>query len=192
MDNNAIKFYYTMSRLGFSYNSILGMLANIQSESTINPGIWESLDPYNGGYGLVQWTPYTKYSDWAGVGWENNGQKECERINYEAQSEIQWFSNPSAPDIGYPVSPHITFSEFKTSTLDPDILADYWTLYYEHPREDLLPYRQTENRTNVDHYNNLLGGGHIIKGFKWWYSSSAIRRKKDVNRNSRIATTLWN
>ena len=34
-DSNAVKFYYTMTRLGCSYNAILGMLANIEHESGI-------------------------------------------------------------------------------------------------------------------------------------------------------------
>lgn len=158
-DNNAIKFYYTMTRLGVSYNAIIGMLANIDSESTINPGIWESLIPYGGGYGLVQWTPYTKYSNWVGSGWENNGQKECERIIYEAQNGLQWFSNAYAYTIGYPTSPPISLNEYLNSNLDYHILADYWLLYYEHPREDLLPSRQEEGHNNCDYYDQLLGGG---------------------------------
>lgn len=159
IDNNAIKFYYTMTRLGCSYNAILGMLANLRAESNVNPGIWESLIPYGGGYGLVQWTPYTKYSEWAGSGWQNNGQKECERIIYEAQNGLQWFGNPSAGDIGYPTNPPITLAEYLTSNISPTVLADYWTLYYEHPREDLLPQRQRDNIEYVNYFNELLNGG---------------------------------
>ena len=180
-DNNAIKFYYVMTRLGFSYNAILGMLANLQSESTINPGIWEGLNPYGGGYGLVQWTPYTKYSDWAGSGWENNGQKECERINYESQNGLQWFGNPAAGSIGYPTTPPVSFAQFKESDLDPVTLADYWLLYYEHPREDLLPSRHSENVNNVAYYDDLLGGGGPVppvgKKFKWWMAKNVIYRR---------------
>lgn len=159
MDNNAIKFYYKMTRLGVSYNAIIGMLANIQLESTINPGIWESLDPYNGGYGLVQWTPYTKYSDWAGSGWENNGDKECERIYYESQNGLQWFDNPSAYLIDLPTVPPVTFSEFINSNLDYVTLADYWLLYYEHPSELYIVDRHNEHQNLCNYYNNLLGGG---------------------------------
>ena len=40
----------------------------MQSESSINPGRWESDrvggNPDAHGYGLVQWTPYTKYTNW--------------------------------------------------------------------------------------------------------------------------------
>ena len=192
MDNNAIKFYYTMSRQGVSYNAILGMLANIEAESTINPGIWESLDPYAGGYGLVQWTPYTKYSDWAGSGWENNGQKECERIIYEANNGLQWFDNYYAPQVGYPASIPISFADFIHSTLSPKVLADYWVLYYEHPYEGYIQGRIDSHQSQVDYYNNLLGGSlPPERGFKWWFSSNILRRRKNVNRNSRFTSSLW-
>ena len=66
MQINAELFQGWALAAGWSVHAICAMLGNIQSESTINPGIWESLSPYSGGYGLVQWTPYTKYSNWAG------------------------------------------------------------------------------------------------------------------------------
>lgn len=45
---------------------IAGMYGNMQTESTLNPGIWQNLDEGNIdlGYGLVQWTPASKYLDW--------------------------------------------------------------------------------------------------------------------------------
>ena len=52
---------------GWTKNAVAGMLGNMETESTINPGIWQSLQSGNmsGGYGLVQWTPATKYINWA-------------------------------------------------------------------------------------------------------------------------------
>lgn len=166
MDSNAIKFYYVMTRLGCSYNSILGMLANIEIESYINPGIWEDLRVEWRGYGLTQWSPYTKYSDWAGIGWENNGQKECERIIYESNYGIsqwdanQWFSNWYAPYVGYPEIPPMSFFDYVHETaVSPKVLADYWLLYYEHPGESNIPNRIAQHQSLVDYYNTLLGGG---------------------------------
>lgn len=126
MENNAQMFYARMTAYGFSLNAIAGMLGNIQSESGINPGIWENLEPYVGGYGLVQWTPYTNYSDWAGSGWENNGDKECERINYEFVNGIQYY-----PTTSYPLSG----SEYKVSTHTPEYLAEAFLYNYERPSD---------------------------------------------------------
>ena len=52
---------------GWTKNAIAAMLGNMQVESTINPGIWQGMDEfdYDGGFGLVQWTPASKYIDWA-------------------------------------------------------------------------------------------------------------------------------
>ena len=76
MQNNAVLIWNYFKSQGWTLNSVAAMLGNMQSESTINPGIWENLDPIiSNGYGLVQWTPSTKYSEWAGDGWEDNGLK---------------------------------------------------------------------------------------------------------------------
>lgn len=150
MQNNATEFWNKMSALGVTKEAAAAMLGNMQTESTINPGIWEGLNPYVGGYGLVQWTPYTKYSEWAGSGWQNNGDKQCERIIYEAANNLQWFENPNAPI----VNPPITLAEFLKSTLDVGTLANYFLWYYEHPAVTIQPNRATQAREWYD----FLGG----------------------------------
>lgn len=137
MKNNAVIVRNYLLAKGWSINAISAILGNMQSESTINPGIWESLTvDYNRGFGLVQWTPATKYIDWAGAFWES-GNKQLDRIEYEVENNIQWFANPSAPI----VNPPITFAEFKTSMLDVVTLANYFLWYYEHPLVTIQPNR---------------------------------------------------
>lgn len=126
MENNAKIFYNRMTSYGFTLQAISAMLGNIQAESGINPGIWESLEPYEGGYGLVQWTPYTKYSEWAGSNWQNNGDKQCERINYEFNNGLQW-----STDYEYAVD--MTSTEFKVSTDSVSSLAIAFLWNYENP-----------------------------------------------------------
>lgn len=130
MEGNARMIKSYLTAVGWSITAICGLLGNMQSESGLNPGIWESLTVNTSrGYGLVQWTPATKYIEWAGDEWENNGNLECARINYEADNNIQWFYNPEA-DIQYPV---ISFSDFKVSNLPAATLAKYFLWWYEHP-----------------------------------------------------------
>ena len=98
MEHNAIEVWSYFKVWGWTLNAVAGMLGNMQAESTINPGRWENGVEYGGGYGLVQWTPYTNYSDWAGAGWQNNGTKQCERIIYEWNGNYQqWISTGSYP-----------------------------------------------------------------------------------------------
>lgn len=134
MQNNVDILHYFFRAAGWTDNAIAAMLGNMQSESTINPGIWEGLDPYTGGYGLVQWTPYTNYSDWAGADWQDNGQKEMERIIYELNHGLQWISTSK-----YPMS----FADFTLSQETPSELAQVWLYNYERPKVKPQPIRST-------------------------------------------------
>lgn len=146
MENNALLVWSFFGSKGWTREAVSAMLGNMEHESTINPGIWESLLVYGGGYGLVQWTPYTKYSVWAGADWENNGNKQCERIVYEVENGLQWFSNQEAPI----VDPPITFKQFSVSTLPVETLANYFLWYYEHPAVTIQPSRATSARKWYD------------------------------------------
>lgn len=122
MQNNAeIVQGYGIAQ-GWSPNAICAVLGNMSWESTINPGIWGD----NGdAYGLVQWNPYTKYSEWAGAGWQDNGTRQLERISYEAANGLQWSSVPPAP---------YTMTQFLYDRVSGiDTLTRYWCWYYERP-----------------------------------------------------------
>lgn len=151
MAYNAKIIYSYLSKAGWTINSIAAVLGNMQSESSINPYIWEGLNYGNlsKGYGLTQWTPATKYKDWAGADWEN-GYKELDRILWEVANNQQWFSNPEAPI----PDPPISFAEFTTSTETPETLANYFIWYYEHPANPNQPWRATQARN----WYNILGG----------------------------------
>lgn len=140
MENNATIIWEYLSAEGWTIEAVSAMLGNMQTESTINPNIWENLTvDYERGYGLTQWTPATKYIDWAGADWEN-GNRELDRLIYEAENGVQWFRNPSAPI----VEPPITFKEFSTSTDDVTTLANYFLWYYEHPADPIQPIRAAQ------------------------------------------------
>src|SRR5699024_8041502 len=93
MDNNAQIIASYLTNKGWTKVAISGMLGNMQAESTINPGIWQSLSANpNLGYGLVQWTPSTKWSAWAAQhGYAmDDGNGQLERILYEVANNLQW------------------------------------------------------------------------------------------------------
>lgn len=131
--NNAELFYGYFITKGWTLNAICGMLGNIQTESTTNPGLWESLDEgnLNGGFGLVQWTPASKYINWAGSDYLN-GDRQCDRIIYEVENGLQWISTSEFP---------MTFKEFTTSTLPPYELAMIFIKNYERPLNPNQPIR---------------------------------------------------
>ena len=150
--NNVVELWEYMGARRYTRQAVAALAANMEAESTINPGIWENLTPtttpdVSVGYGLCQWTPWNKYADWAGAGWQDNGNKQCDRIVYEANNGIQWFENPLAPDIGLPYYPPITFAQFLHSTSAPEDLASMFLAYYEHPGNLSTNQQRRDNAT---------------------------------------------
>lgn len=167
MENNAEIIFQYFYLAGWSDNAMAAILGNMQSESSINPHIWEGLDEGNmsKGYGLVQWTPATKYIDWAGENWRFP-ELELDRIQYEADNGIQWFANPEAPT----PNPLISFKEFTTSTLDVSTLANYFLWYYEHPAQTIQPWRAEQAQHWYDFIQTIRPRPPVEskKGLKVW------------------------
>lgn len=146
---------------GWSRNAISAMIGNMQGESGVNPGIWEELRPYWRGYGLTQWSPYTKLSDWAdnlGYTWLDNGPTQCKRIDWESLNNEQWFRNDQ---LG--VDPPISFTEFSVSNLPLNTLTNYFLWFYEHP-VDPGPTTQAKRQGYAQNWYDTLdwtGGGSL-------------------------------
>lgn len=142
MEVNAQYIYAFLTAEGWTKNAICGMLGNMQSESSINPAIWEGLDdsdPSNG-FGLVQWTPSTKYTNWAIANSliPESMDANLQRILYEVSNGLQWGNDSD----GNP--PPYSFSEFTHSTEDPYTLAMYFLWHYERPLVKDQPHRGTQ------------------------------------------------
>jgi hypothetical protein len=95
------------------------MLGNMQEESGVNPGMWQSL--HGPGYGLVQWTPayeVTSFLEARGLPIDS-GDGQCECLQWEMENEINWYN--------YGMS----FHDYSVSQLDPGTLAYYFHECYE-------------------------------------------------------------
>lgn len=136
MQNNAQIIFTYLTNRGWTINAVAGLLGNMQKESTINPGIWQNLSPNPSlGWGLVQWTPSTNFTDWATAnGYANDdGDAQLKWIDEVTVSFGQWI-----PTTQYPES----FGEFKGSTMSPEYLADCFLKNFERPAEIDQPERQ--------------------------------------------------
>lgn len=144
-----VKYIYNyLSSKGWTLNAVCGMLGNMQSESAINPGRWQSEDVGNlsGGYGLVQWTPATKYIDFIGV--ENDPStmdNNLSRIIYEVENNLQWIATSEY---------NYSFLEFTKSLDTPYNLAMAFLANYERPADPNQPSRGTQAE---DWYEFLSG-----------------------------------
>jgi hypothetical protein len=105
----------------------------------------------------VQWTPATKYFDWASAnGLPDNIDTQLKRIEYEVQNNLQWFGGMSSS---------MTFAQFTKSTLTPTYLAEVFIRTYEHPQDPDQPDRGTQAEY---WFNNLTGettGGYQLAVF---------------------------
>ncbi len=143
MTVNAQYILNYLRKKGWTKNAVCGMLGNMQTESTINPGIWQSLKENNlkGGFGLVQWTPATKYTDWADSNnlTRANMDSELKRILYEVRENKQFTSTSNY---------NMTFSQFTQSTKSAYYLACAFLHNYEKPKNA----SQDETRGNQATY----------------------------------------
>lgn len=149
---NAEYLWGFFSARGWTLNAVSGMLGNMETESTINPGIWQSLDPSHPqpwGFGIVQWTPSTKYTDWCTA----NGLLYTEmdsnllRIVYEVENNIQWIQT-----LDYP----LTFEDFTVSEEPPYYLAMAFLRNYERPADMNQPWRGTQANKWYEYLSGII------------------------------------
>lgn len=113
--------------------SLSAMLGNMRHESSINPNMYEYGYDWSEdrGYGLVQWTPRSKYWNWAvdnGLIPEA-GESQLARIDYEVDNNIQWI-----PTAGID---NMTFEQFRTNSgnWSVEYLTEAFTWGYERPNQ---------------------------------------------------------
>lgn len=124
--------------------SISALCGNMRHESSINPDMYEYGYSWDAdrGYGLVQWTPRSKYWSWAtsrGLD-QRSGNSQLARIDYEVENNIQWI----------PISRYnnMTFSQFRQNSgnWSVEYLTEAFTWSYERPNaeagESSMPQRK--------------------------------------------------
>lgn len=142
MYSNAQLVYAYLTNEGFSDAAIAGILGNFERESWINPGVWQGLDygDTSGGYGLAQWTPATKYLNYAtaqGIDITDADDNGPGQLDYLLHSVTQgeWLQRPQ---YGYTY----TWAQFKALT-DPQDAASAFLYEYERPASyDSEPIRR--------------------------------------------------
>jgi hypothetical protein len=167
MKPNARYIYQYLSNQGWTLNAIAAILGNMQVESKMSPWTWQHtidgsiinddethtlntdvLGDSSPGYGLVQWTPYSKYTNWCTSNgldyWDIDSQ--LYRICWEVQNNEQWQKRESK---GY----DLTFTEFTKSTEDAYWLAGAFAFCYERPGSSTGTQEQQDN-LRVERGNN--------------------------------------
>ena len=131
-------------------------------------GRWQSDDVgnLNDGYGLVQWTPATKYIDWVS-GDPSTMDNNLSRIIYEVENNLQWIATSSY---------NYSFEEFTKSTDTPYNLGLAFLANYERPADPNQPQRGTQ----AEAWFEFLGGVTPVEKkekFKWVLYLKNIRKR---------------
>lgn len=190
MELNASYIYKSLQ--GWSVEAVSALLGNLQAESTINPGRWQSdnVGSSSNGYGLVQWTPSTKYTDWCsenGISDPSEMDANIERIIFEVNNNLQWIATN-----GYSLS----FKEFSTSTESVGYLAKAFLLCYERPADQSESVQNYRSELAGNWYQFLQGEppnpdqppGVIIKKkkkYNFLILNARRRREQWIRRNFR-------
>lgn len=154
---NARYIYSALKRSNWTVQSIAGILGNMEAESALNPGRWQGglVGNISGGYGLVQWTPSTNYTNWCDLmGYTDPSEMDhnIERILHELDKGFQWIATSSYS---------FSFKEFTQSTLSPGELAKAFLLNYERPADQSISV-QTYRAGLADKWYTFITGQEPI------------------------------
>lgn len=136
MQNNANEIYAQLTEAGWTLNAISAVLGNMAVESSLNPAQTQYGYPttsLNGGYGLVQWTPASKYKNWANQLGVDITDGYWQLLDLDTQAHGVEYIMKSA----YP----LTYSEFKTSEDTPAYLTEVFLKNYERAGVEALSKR---------------------------------------------------
>lgn len=153
MEINATYIYSYLKHEGWTTNAVAALLGNMQAESSINPGRWQSNNVGGGpAYGIVQWDPFTKYTDWAtsnGFSDPSEMDSNLARIMYEVENKIQWY--------GVGTYSGMSFKEFATSSEPVSFLAVGFLLCYERPADQSESVQNYRSSLAESWYTYLTG-----------------------------------
>lgn len=163
--NNAVMIFNDLTSKGWNLNAIAGILGNMESESTINPGACQggfgipsgSTIYYSGGLGLIQWTSSPNALLWfanaTGYNWYN-GSIQCDLLNAADNSGIT-SCGTGTPLWGWiPTgSYNISYSSYKQTSLSPEDAASAVLYNLERPADPgaTVNTRRTQARKWYDY-----------------------------------------
>ena len=137
MQQNVYEIYNQLCGVyHWTVEAVSAVLGNMQHESYINPAqtqIGYPIGTLSGGYGLVQWTPASKFKNWA---WANNhsiesGFWQIYALNFSPWG-TEWISTSAFPE---------SYDDFKNSTQSVAYLTECFLKNYERASVSALAQR---------------------------------------------------
>lgn len=177
-NNSVAMIGYMCGVLHWHPSAVWGVIGNVANESTLNPVLWQGrTDPYvphGGGFGLVQWTPFGKFTIWA----HNNGlpiyspYAQMDRMQWECDHNEQWqySGHPNAAAEGVPRG--FTFPQYITAnngTWDEQYCAKVFYWYYEKSAAFTAGQRPARAAAFKSwYYDTYVAGGGTTQPYYPW------------------------
>lgn len=183
--DNATLIYGTLAARGWTVNAVSALLGNIDGEGGYNPWRWEGdviQSAYGtSGYGLVQFTPGTKYIQAAEAkalaDYAPNYNGATGAAAHDGNAQIIFIDEHA--DYYATASYPLSYAEFKASTETPEYLTKAWIYNYERP---LDPSASLASRIAAANYwyEVLSGITPPTPGGKFpiWLAKKIIERRK--------------
>lgn len=136
MQQNVDEIYNQLSYYGWTVEAISAVLGNMQHESYLNPAqtqIGYPIGTQSGGYGLVQWTPASKYKNWCRGNNHSieSGYWQIYCLNYQSYG-TEWYQTSAFP---------VSYDDFKASEQSVAYLTECFLKNYERAGEEALSAR---------------------------------------------------
>lgn len=161
---NAKEAYNYLTSHGYTANAAIGVVANLRAESAVNPGQWQigySIYGSGAGFGLGQWTPWTKVSNALGSQEQSVMSSGSAQMGYLVSNKGQW-GHGHISSTGYSAYygvQSIYFSsmdDYAKSTATPEDLAVAWMIQWERPSARYANI--SGRRSNASYYVANIGG----------------------------------
>lgn len=174
---NATYIWNYLGSRGWSLNAVAGMLGNIEHESSINPGRGEV---GGGGFGLVQWTPKSKFTDWLHSNHQdladNDIDGQLERIIAEKDNGMQYSKTSRY---------NYDFNEFSTSTASAYDLACAFAWNYERSGVVIWGFNRAEHGQRCNYGKKRPVSSTVCRQcYQEAYGQQATEEQMEKNREA--------
>lgn len=169
--DNAREIYDKFMAYGWTPEAACGALGNLAAESGINPGQWQGgFGGYykkNQGFGLGQWTPWNKVSDYCGSTAQDKMADGDMQIRYLCDTPEQWstvylsksghsnYYNMDAPY--YP-----SFGAYSGGTSSVADMTKAYAICWERPSASALSASISSRIEYAEYYFSLFGGSSDV------------------------------
>jgi len=163
--DNATRIYDILSGYGWTLNAVAGLLGNMCIESGLNPWRWQNDhigastgSPWtSSGYGLVQFTPASKYiNDSRAKSFDGYGPNFSDIPGSVNDGSAQLEFVDKYADYIKTASYPLTYAEYKASSKDPEYLAEAWLYNYERPKDPSASI--ASRKANAKYWYETLSG----------------------------------